>query len=100
MANSLVRQSWLDDKSQTTLIDEYTQKLGTFMAALADGQVDDSELTAQEQRLVALMKEVEPSLNDALHEKVTRLLCELTAFNVMQTLNSLQSSRPKTKFQG
>ena len=100
MADSPVRQSWLDDKAQTTLIDEYTQKLGTFMQAIADGHVDDSELTDQEQRLVALMKEVEPSLNDALHEKVTRLLCELTAFNVMQTLHSLQSSRPKTQFQG
>ena len=100
MANSRVRQSWLDDKSQTTLIDEYTQKLTTFMVALADGQVDDAELAAQEQRLVALMKDVEPSLNDALHDKVTRLLCELTAFNVMQTLNSLQSGRPKATFQG
>lgn len=100
MENPPVRQSWLDDKAQTTLIDEYTQKLGSFMAALADGRVDDSELTAQEQRLVALMKEVEPSLNDALHDKMTRLLCELTAFNVMQTLHSLQSGRPQTKFQG
>ena len=100
MADSPVRQSWLDDKSQTTLIDEYTQKLVTFMEAISDGHVDDAELAAQEQRLVARMKEVEPSLNDALHEKVTRLLCELSAFNVMQTLHSLQSSRPKSKFQG
>ena len=100
MADSPMRQSWLDDKAQTTLIDEYTQKLGTFMQAIADGHVDDSELTTQEQRLVTLMKEVEPSLNDALHGKVTRLLCELTAFNVMQTLHSLQSGRPKTQFQG
>jgi hypothetical protein len=100
MADSAVRQSWLDDKSQSTLIDEYTQKLSTFMEAIADGLIDDAELAAQEQRLVALMKEVEPSLNDALHGKVTRLLCELTAFNVMQTLHSLQASRPKSQFQG
>ncbi len=100
MADSPVRQSWLDDKSQTTLIDEYTQKLTTFMEAISDGFVDEAELAAQEQRLVALMKEVEPSLNDALHGKVTRLLCELSAFNIMQTLHSLQSGRPKTKFQG
>ena len=100
MADSPVRQSWLDDKSQTTLIDEYTQKLTTFMEAISDGFVDEAELAAQEQRLVALMKEVEPSLTDALHDKVTRLLCELTAFNVMQTLNSLQSGRPRTTFHG
>ena len=100
MDDSAVRQSWLDDKAQTTLIDEYTQKLSTFMAAIADGHIDDSELSEQEQRLVALMKDVEPSLDDATHHKVTRLLCELTAFNVMQTLHSLQAGRAKTTFRG
>ncbi|MCX7421779.1 MAG: hypothetical protein NT013_19830 [Planctomycetia bacterium] len=100
MADSPVRQSWLDDKSQTTLIDDYTQKLVTFMEAISDGHVDDAELAAQEQRLVERMNEVEPSLDDALHDKVTRLLCELTAFNVMQTLHSLQANRPQTKFLG
>ena len=49
---------------------------------------------------MALMKEVEPELDDALHAKVTRLLCELTAYNVMQTLHSLQSARPKSTFRG
>ncbi len=100
MADSPARQSWLDDKSATTLIDDYTQKLVTFMEAISDGHVDDAELAAQEQRLVERMKEVEPSLNDAMHDKVTRLLCELSAFNVMQTLHSLQASRPQAKFRG
>ena len=67
---------------------------------MADGRIDDRELSAQEQRLVTSLKEVEPTLSDAQHAQVTKLLCELTAYNVMQTLNSLQSSRPKTKFQG
>lgn len=95
-----MRQSWLDEKGETTLIDEYAQKLTTFVAALADGQVDQAELNAQERQLVALMKEVEPELGDALHAKITRLLCELTAYNVMQTLHSLQSARPKSTFRG
>ncbi len=94
------RQSWLDDKTQTSMIDEYTQKLSTFMAAMADGEVDSKELADQEQRLVAAMKSVESQLDDAQHAKVTQLLCELTAFNVMQTLNSLQEARPKSVFRG
>ena len=93
------KQSWLDDKANP-LIDTYVQKLGTFVDAMADGRVDDRELAGQEQRLVASLKEVEPTLNEAQHAQVTKLLCELTAYNVMQTLNSLQSARPKTKFQG
>lgn len=91
------RQSWLDDTTQLPLIDEHVQQLSSFVEAMADGRVDDHELDAQEQRLVALMKEVEPQLDDAQHAQVTRLLCELTAYNIMQTLNSLQSARPKTK---
>ena len=38
------KQSWLDDSTQTPLIDSYVQKLGTFVDAMADGHVDDSEL--------------------------------------------------------
>ena len=94
------KQSWLDDSTQTPLIDSYVQKLGTFVDAMADGRVDDNELQSQEKRLVTLMKEIEPTLNDAQNGQVTKLLCELTAYNVMQTLNSLQSARPQTKFQG
>ena len=97
MAN---KQSWLDDKAETSLIDSYVQKLGTFVDAMADGRIDDAELAAQEKRLTTLMKEVEPSLNDAQHAQVTKLLGELSAYNIMQTLNSLQSARPKTKFRG
>jgi hypothetical protein len=94
------KQSWLDDSTQTPLIDGYVQKLGSFVDALADGNVDDAELQAQEKRLVTLMKEIEPTLNDAQHGQVTKLLCELTAYNVMQTLNSLQSARPRSVFRG
>lgn len=94
------RQSWLDDKAQTPIIDSYVQKLSTFVAAMADGHIDDHEVADQEQRLVTLMKEVEPALSDAQHAQVTKLLCELTAYNVMQTLNSLQTARPKTTFRG
>jgi hypothetical protein len=95
-----IKQSWLDEKAQTPLIDGYVQKLGTFVDAMADGRIDDRELADQEKRLVAQMKEVEPALNYDQHAKVTKLLCELTAYNVMQTLSSLQSARPKTAFRG
>jgi hypothetical protein len=94
------KQSWLDDKAQAPLIDGYVQKLGTFVEAMADGHIDDNELRQQEQRLTTLMKEVEPTLSDAQHAQVTKLLCELSAYNIMQTLNTLQSARPKTKFRG
>jgi hypothetical protein len=94
------RTHWLDEKTETPLIDEYVQKLGSFLEAMADGKIEASELKAQEDRVVALMKKVEPELNDAVHEQVTHLLCELSAYNIMHTLHQVVEARPKTKFRG
>ena len=94
------RQSWLDEETQEVLIDDYAEKLGSFIDAMADGRIDASELSAQEQRLISAMKEVEPKLDDELHAKVTKLLCELSAFNVMQLLHTIGEARPATQFQG
>jgi hypothetical protein len=94
------RTHWLDEKTETPLIDEYVKKLGTFLEAMADGKIDASELKGQEERVVALMKTIEPELNDALHEKVTHLLCELSAYNIMHTIHQFVEARPKTKFRG
>jgi hypothetical protein len=94
------RQNWLDPTTQTPLIDDYARHLGTFLDAVADGKIDDREMAAQEQRLIAAMQEVEPLLDDALHAKITRLLCELTAYDVMQVMHAMHAARPTVKFQG
>jgi hypothetical protein len=67
---------------------------------MADGKVDDKEIRSQERRLAKLMKEVEPLLDDDQHAKVTVLLCELAAYDMMQMLKVFQDIRPQTKFQG
>ena len=92
--------SWIDEETQTPLIDDYARQLDSFVQTFADGTVDESELEGQEQRLTDLMKEIEPQLDDELHEKVTRLLCELTAYDIMQCFVELQKARPQTVFRG
>ena len=94
------RLSWFDEKTHEPLIEGYARQLDSFVETLADGKVEPSELLAQEERVVALMKEIEPQLDDALHAKVTRLLCELTAYDLMQTIAAMQAVRPKTTFRG
>jgi len=91
----MARTSWLDEQTEEPLIAEHVQRLKTFTDALADGIIESQELEAQEQRLVELMKDVEPQLSDELHEKVTRLLCELSAYDIMMTLHNLQKERLK-----
>jgi hypothetical protein len=99
-ATAMARLGWLDEQSQTPIIDRYARQLGSFIEAMADGTVDEAEVKSQEARLVKLMKEIEPQLDDALHAKITRLLCELTAYDIMQILHSMHQARPKTVFQG
>ena len=93
------RQSWLDE-GQTPLIDQYARQLGGFIEAMSDGKVDHGELATQEKKVVALMKELEPKLDDATHAKVTQLMCDLTAYNIMQFLHTMQEARPVAQFRG
>ncbi len=90
----MARKSWLDDKGESTLIDGYAQQSSDFIQAMADGTIDDSEVEQQEAKLVALMKKIEPNLSDEQHAEITELLCEMSAFNVMQMLNVIHKSRP------
>ncbi len=92
--------SWFDVASHKPLIAEQTRRLKTFLAAMADGVIDKAELEAQERRLVEAMQETEPLLEPELHAKVTRLLCELTAYDLMQVMHSFHEARPKSVFQG
>ena len=94
------RVNWFDEKSQTPLIDQYARNLTSFLDVLADGKVDGSEIKSQEARVLDLMKQIESQLDDALHAKVTALLCELTAYDLMQTLYQMQQARPQTAFRG
>lgn len=91
---------WFDDSSDSELLTEYARKLDSFLDVVADGKVDAKELEAQEKRVVNLMKEVEPLLSPEAHEKVTHLLCEVTAYDLMNAMHLAGKSRPRTKFRG
>jgi hypothetical protein len=94
------RLKWLTKSGTAPQIDAYARKLRSFIGALADGVVDDAEVAAQEQRLVKLMKEVEPQLDAPLHARITELLCELTAYDIMRLLHEMHATRPKSVFRG
>jgi hypothetical protein len=46
------------------------------------------------------MRELEPLLSAEAHEKVTQLLCEVTAYDLMNALHMAGKSRPMSKFRG
>ncbi|MGE0821345.1 MAG: hypothetical protein AB7G75_24425 [Candidatus Binatia bacterium] len=94
------RSSWVDELSQTPLIDGYARQLESFMQAMADGKIDEAEVQAQEARVVRLLQAIDPQLDDRLHAQLTQLLCELTAYDIMQMLYAMEQVRPKTAFRG
>jgi ABC-type lipoprotein export system ATPase subunit len=94
----MARTGWFDDKSEHPLIHEQIEKLESFTNALADGHVSKQELSGQEQRLVAAMKALEPDLSDPLHAKVTAVLVELSAYNVMRLLHELRAEQTRLAF--
>jgi hypothetical protein len=94
----MARTSWFDDKAEHPLIQEQLEKLDSFTTAMADGVITTQELAGQEQRLMAAMKQIEPQLGDDLHAGVTKLLVELTAYNVMRLLHELHAERARMAF--
>jgi hypothetical protein len=86
------RTSWFDD-ADLPVIDEQVHKLESFAEAMADGQIEKQELERQQESLLAAMKAVEADLNDAQHAKVTKLLVELSAYNIMRVVHELQARR-------
>jgi hypothetical protein len=94
----VARTSWFDEKAEHPLVQEQVTKLESFTSAMADGIVTKQEVTGQEQRLVAAMKKLESELSDDQHAKVTTVLVELTAYNVMRLLHELQTERARLAF--
>ena len=96
----MARTSWFDDKAEHLVVHEEVAKLESFTSALADGIVTKAELAKQEAHVVSALKALEPKLDDAQHEQVTRVLVEMTAYNVMRLLHELQAERAKIAFEG
>lgn len=87
------RKSWTDEQGETTLIDDYARQSTAFIDAMADGKIDLAEVESQEATLVALMKKIEPTLDDEQHAAITELLCEISVYSVMQLLNTAYEAR-------
>jgi len=94
----VARISWFDEGTNLPIIDEQVQKLESFTEAMADGAIEKKELKRQQESVVSAMRAVEGALNDDQHAKVTRLLVELSAYNVMRLLHELQTQRVRKTF--
>lgn len=93
----MARASWFDADNDIPNLEAMVQELDSFSKAMADGRIDNKELGSQQDRVVAAMKSVEADLSDEQHAKVTALLVEVTAYDIMRTIHELQTGRPPLK---
>lgn len=96
----MARINWLDEDTDLPALDEHVEKLDHFVNSMADGVIDADELSTQSNAVAEAMKAVQDDLTDEQHAKVTALLVELTAFNVMATLHELAASRRRATSEG
>ena len=94
----MARISWFDETKHLPVIDEQVQKLGSFVEAMADGIIDKKELENQQESLIRAMRAIETDLTDEQHAKITRLLIELSAYNIMRLLHELQTEKLQRAF--
>ena len=94
----MARTNWFDESGEHQAIHDRVHQLESFTDALADGVVAPQELADQELRLSAAMRKLEPDLNDELHAKVTTVLVELSAYNIMRLLHELRSEQVRGAF--
>lgn len=91
----MARANWISDDNHPDL-DEHVGQLEHFVSSIADGVVDKDELAKQEVNLIAAMKAAEGTLNDEQHALVTKLLVELTAYNVMGALHEMAAGQVRS----
>ncbi|MCA9515230.1 MAG: hypothetical protein KC635_09835 [Myxococcales bacterium] len=94
----MARINWLDPETDLPALDEHVARLEHFTDSMADGVIDAGELEKQEHAVVAAMKAVQDRLDDEQHALVTRLLLEVSAYNVMAVLHELAGERVSQAF--
>jgi hypothetical protein len=94
----MAKTSWFDDSKEVPVIGEQVHRLESFAEAMKDGVIEKQELERQQESLVRAMRDVEGALNDEQHSKVTRLLVELSAYNIMRLLHELQTQKLQRAF--
>ena len=95
------KSAWFDEASHTPIIAEKARRAESFIAAMADGKIDESEIHAQESRLVDIdAGRSSRSCRPPCTPRSPSLLCELTVYDFMQAMHSIQQARPKSVFRG
>jgi hypothetical protein len=84
MAEESSRISWFDQEKGPLYLSEYFQRMDSWQQAIADNRITPEEIRDQASRVIALLKEVEPLVNETEHQVITETLYEMAVLQAMQ----------------
>ncbi len=70
------RDGWFDGRGIDLLRDDYLETHEGWQKYIADGEITADEILEQETRIVEMLKKIEPVLDDATHQALTKTLLE------------------------
>lgn len=77
------RRAWFDPTGDVPFQSTFA-RLESWQTAIEDGVIEPHEVLEQIERVTALLRALEPMLDDAQHEQVTRVLEEWAVLQAMQ----------------
>lgn len=77
------RRAWFEESGSMPL-SESVERLESWQKAIEDGVIEPHEVSEQIERIMGLLRTLEPLLDDAQHELVTRVLEEWAVLQAMQ----------------
>lgn len=91
-----MRQSWFSAEGDEVLLGRYVERVETWREAIADGHVSDAEVNEQAERVAGLMRELEETLDDDEHERVTTVFVEWAVLQGLQSQALLQDEQSRS----
>lgn len=78
-------ESWFNEETSEVYSVQFFQRMESWQRAIADGLIEESEIHTQSERVTTLLKQLEPTLSDEAHEKLSAVLSELAVLQGMQS---------------
>lgn len=84
MADETSRIGWFGGETAELQLAQYFQRMESWHEAVADGVIAPEEIRDQGNRVIGLLKEVEPLINTEQHATLTKILYEMAVLQAMQ----------------
>ncbi|OPY55898.1 MAG: hypothetical protein A4E55_02353 [Pelotomaculum sp. PtaU1.Bin035] len=79
-----MNKPWFDSETDILLLDEYIAEMPSFKKILADGVVEEQEITEQVHKVISLMKRLEAMLSPEAKDVTTDIFCELAVLYAIE----------------